>query len=66
MALQRWIVDVKGVGFEQRVTAGAAPAANRAALTRSETFPRYDLMRPAYGTVFDNTDQIVIGQNGET
>jgi hypothetical protein len=47
MALQRWFVDVRGVGFEQRVTAGAAPAANRAALTRSETFPRYGLMRPA-------------------
>jgi hypothetical protein len=64
--LQRWVVDVRGVGFEQRVTAGAAPSSNRAALTRSETFSRYGLMRPAYGTVFENTDQIVIGQNGET
>jgi hypothetical protein len=66
MALQRWFVDVRGVGFEQRVTAGAAPASNRAALTCSETFPRYGLMRSAYGSVFDNTDQIVSGQNGET
>jgi hypothetical protein len=64
--LQRWVVDVRGVGFEQRVTAGAAPSSNRAALTRSETFSRYGLMRSAYGTVFENTDQIVIGQNGET
>ena len=64
--LQRWVVDVRGVGFEQRVTAGAAPASNRAALTCSETFSRYGLMRPAYGSVFDNTDQIVSGQNGET